>query len=81
METITFHSGLFDVTMTADQVRQMYEDVQWLEDAVLSLLNPSVAEKADLPFTNKTYKEQLEYYFSERKHYNQDFITNIFIHK
>lgn len=79
MSTITFHSGLFDVSMTSEEVRQQYEDIQFLEDSVLMLINPDVAAQSDMYFSNELRRQYIKEYFTEKpRGYNMDFINNIF---
>lgn len=77
MEQITFNTSVFEVTLTKDEVKKMYEDIQFLEDAILTILKPEL--KSDLPFTPEETRKYLKEYFMEHKGYSQDFIKSVFI--
>jgi hypothetical protein len=82
MESIEIKSGLFEITLKKEEVKQLYEDNQFLRDAILSVLNPEVADKSDLPFDSKTYLSYLKTYFYEKQYgYNAEFIEQIFSKK
>jgi hypothetical protein len=51
MNTITFKSSIFEVTLDEHKVKTMYEEHQFLVDAVCYLLNPkAVSDCWDIPF-------------------------------
>lgn len=76
MKEITFKSGVFDVTLSSDQAKEMYEDVQFLEEAMLIVLNPDLP--SDLSFTYEQTITYLKEYFEKHKSYSQDFIKKVF---
>lgn len=76
MERITFKSGIFEVTMTEEEVKKMYEDIQFLEEAILKVLNPEL--ESDLTYSHEEAMKYLKEYFMEHKGYSQDFIKLLF---
>jgi nucleosome binding factor SPN SPT16 subunit len=76
MAAINFKSGLFDVTMTEEEVKKMYEDMQFLQDAILMVLNPEL--KGDLMYTYEEAMEYLKGYFMNETNFSKDFIKAVF---
>lgn len=74
--TTMFKSGLFNVTMTDEEVKQMYEDIQFLEEAMLVVLNPDLP--SDLSFNYEQAVTYLKEYFENHKGYSQEFIKSVF---
>jgi len=76
MEAITFESGINNVTMNVEQVKRMYEDISFLEDAILSILDKS--EKNDIPLKRADYIKYLNEYFMKNGNWSEDFIKQVF---
>lgn len=62
MENINIKSGLFDVTLTKEEVTKLYEDTMFLEDITEILLNPELLNSWDYPYNTieevkQAYKE------------------------
>lgn len=77
---ITIKAGIWEIDLSKEDVTQMYHDLVFLQNAVLSLLNPEVCDKGwDHPFTSEQYKELLKEYFTERElNYSNEFLKAIF---
>jgi hypothetical protein len=76
---IRIKHGICILELTSEEIEKIYSDYMFLRDAILSLINPEVADKSDLDFSNKTYKEYIKKYFQENPMSNsKDFLNNIF---
>jgi len=62
--------------MTDEQVKEMYEDIQFLEEAMLVVLNPDLP--SDLLFNYEQAVTYLKEYFEKHKSYSQEFISKVF---
>ena len=76
MERICFKSGLHEVTMDSDEVKKMYEDLHFLEQATLSILSEGI--ESDLDFDRETALKYLKEYFLKDSGYCNDFIKLVF---
>ena len=70
--------GIGERVYTPDQLRSEIEDLDFLRDAFLVLLNPEVAEKNwDIPFTRDEVIQYAREMYNELD-YNPEFISKIF---
>jgi hypothetical protein len=78
-ESITIQTGMFEVTLSKEEVKELYEDTDFLEQAILAVLNPVEAAKSDLRFAPEQYRELLKVYFLEKdRGYSIEFLKKIF---
>lgn len=77
---ITIKEGIWEIDLTKDDVQELYTDVCFLRNAVLSLINPEVCNKSDIPYSSSQYKELLkEYFLRERQlNYSNEFLQSVF---
>ncbi len=78
-QTITLKMGIFIRTFTKQEVYDMFLDLEFLEEAYLSLVNPDYARKTDLNYYPEDYAKKAEEYFMRNKHgFAMDFLEKIF---
>lgn len=79
MEKITFKTSVFEVTLKKEEVKDIYEENEFLKDAILVLLNPKVADESDIPILSKDVKNDLKHFFMNKSNtYNKEFLEQIF---
>ena len=80
VDVITIKEGIWEIDLSTEEVQEIYNDVVFLRNAVLSLLNPTVANAADLPYNTDQYKQLLKDYFLKERdlNYNKEFLQSIF---
>ena len=74
--TITFKSGLFEVTMTEEEVKKLYEDMTVMTDAYLVLL--AKKDLFDVPHSPEDCKKYAREIIEENGGWNKDFLNEIF---
>ena len=74
--TITFKSGLFEVTMTQQEVKKLYQDMEVMTDAYLVLL--AKKELSDVPHSPEDCKKYAREIIEENTNWNKDFLNEIF---
>jgi len=78
-EKIEVKVGLFIHELTKEEIAEALEDLSFLENSVLVLLNPEFCEKSfDIPYDKKTTIQYLREYFERRPNWCEDFIAKVF---
>ena len=75
---ISVKTGIGHIEYTEKDLSKEIQDLYFLKDAVLTLINPKVAEKSDLPFDKEQVLKYLKEMFLDTGGYNKDFINKIF---
>lgn len=70
--------GIGTIVYTDQELRKEIEDLIFLRDAFLTLLNPEVCEKSDLPFDLQDTLKFAKEMYQESTTYSQDFIERCF---
>lgn len=74
---VTVKHPMGTITYTEEELEQELEDLRFLRDAFLVVLNPSVCEESDIPFSRddaSTFARQMY----DRLNYSQEFINECF---
>ena len=74
---ITVKHPMGTITYTEEELVQELDDLLFLRDAFLVVLNPEACEKSDIPFTSDdmlTFARQMY----DRLNYSQEFINECF---
>lgn len=76
---IQFTFGIWNVSLTEEEVISLYKDHLFLQDAVLAVANPSLIDKSwDFAFSADEYKQKLKEFFKTTGDWNTDFIEECF---
>jgi hypothetical protein len=79
MKTIDFESGVQIITMNEKEVKKLYEDVQFLEEVIISLLNPEFFNRSSsFATSSEDIKFELRRYFNEKTSFNKETIYKAF---
>jgi hypothetical protein len=79
METITFKSGIYNITMDAEQIKKLHDDNTFLEEAIQFLLNKDMYSKSwDALYTADKIKPMLRSYFENQGNWNKDYLNKLF---
>lgn len=78
-DSISFEHDEGTLTITVEELSQALNDLDFLSQSALVLLNPKAAQDSDLPYDLETTKSYLKDYYSENKdNYATEFIQSIF---
>lgn len=74
---ITVKYSMGTVEYTEEELRQELEDLEFLRDAFLVMLNPEACEKSDIPFSDDDMLIFAREMY-DRLNYSQEFINECF---
>ena len=78
-DIVTFDHGMGELTISIEEISKALYDLTFMDDAVLTILNPALAEKSwDFPFDEKTTRKHLLEYYQENKNWCSDSIAEFF---
>jgi hypothetical protein len=78
MDTIKFQSGNKSVKLSLDEVSKLYTDKKIMEECILAVINPNVAQYSDIYIEPAEAKVWLRNHFIRGGYWRADFINEIF---
>lgn len=81
MQTIKINSGNRSVKLSLDEVSKLYTDKKIMEECILAVINPNVAQYSDIYIEPAEAMVWLRNHFIKGGYWRPDFILEIFKQK
>lgn len=78
MQTIKINHNRTEVNLTGTDVSELYSSKKIMEECILALLNPEVAQTSDINIDPLEAKVWLKNHFLRHKYWKEEFIEEIF---